>query len=174
MTKSQTNSKVTKVFEYIRHCGPVILLQCMTTSETGLLGFSLVLYEYFKLLQETNQPPLENCVSFIHHCYLLLSVSFHFKSSTVFVISWNAWGDCLWWKDLTVWKSLSCVISNFHMKIRPLCNYWCLGDQIWSLTWILSLTVLPGTRTRKKCQSSTDQETRWMWPHLVAFKSVLY
>ena len=36
VTKSPTNSKVMTVFDYIRHYGPVILLLCMTTSETGL------------------------------------------------------------------------------------------------------------------------------------------
>ena len=34
--KSQTNPNVATVFEYIPHYGPVILLLCMTTSETGL------------------------------------------------------------------------------------------------------------------------------------------
>ena len=36
ITKSETNSKVMMVFEYICHYGPVILLLCMTTLETGL------------------------------------------------------------------------------------------------------------------------------------------
>ena len=35
ITKSETNSTVIPVFEYICHYGPVILLLCMTTSETG-------------------------------------------------------------------------------------------------------------------------------------------
>ena len=36
ITKSETNSKVMMVFEYICHYGPVILLLCMTTPETSL------------------------------------------------------------------------------------------------------------------------------------------
>ena len=36
ITKSQTNSKVIKVFEYFRHYGAVISLLCMTTSKIGL------------------------------------------------------------------------------------------------------------------------------------------
>ena len=36
ITRFQTNSKVITDFKYIPHYGPVILLLCMTTSETGL------------------------------------------------------------------------------------------------------------------------------------------
>ena len=37
MIKSQNNSKVVTVFYYIHNYGPVILLLCMATSETGQL-----------------------------------------------------------------------------------------------------------------------------------------
>ena len=36
ITKFQISSQIITVFEYIRHYGPVILLLCITTSETGL------------------------------------------------------------------------------------------------------------------------------------------